>query len=58
LSDEAWNSLKLPLHHLSMNDKTGMVSASNIPQFIRSICTQRVILDSDLAKIYGVETVP
>jgi hypothetical protein len=39
-----------------MSDRATMVSTSDISRLIRSIRGQRVILDSDLAKIYGVET--
>jgi hypothetical protein len=39
-----------------MSSQTAIVSPGNITPLIRSIRDQRVILDSDLAKIYGVET--
>ena len=39
-----------------MNNRTEIVPASDIAPLIRSIRDQRVILDSDLAAIYGVET--
>ncbi len=39
-----------------MNDHTEIVPADNISQFIHSIRGQRVILDSDLAELYGVRT--
>jgi hypothetical protein len=39
-----------------MSDQTGIIPAHNIAPLIRSIRDARVILDTDLAKIYGVET--
>jgi hypothetical protein len=38
-----------------MNNRTEFVPASDIAPLIRSIRDQRVILDSDLAAIYGVK---
>jgi len=43
-------------HPYYMSDKVKMVSAGDISRLIRHIRDRRVILDSDLAKIYGVET--
>jgi len=39
-----------------MNDQTEIIPAQNIAPFIRVIRETRVILDTDLAKIYAVET--
>jgi hypothetical protein len=39
-----------------MSSQTAIVSAYNIAPLIRSIRGMRVILDTDLAKLYGVET--
>src|ERR1019366_6719470 len=39
-----------------MINQTIVVSPSNITQLIRSIRDQRVILDTDLAALYGVPT--
>jgi hypothetical protein len=39
-----------------MNHQTQIVPACNITPLIRSIRDTRVILDTDLAKIYDVET--
>src|SRR6266403_1246609 len=39
-----------------MNNKTEIIPAQNIAPLIRLIRDVRVILDTDLAKIYGVET--
>lgn len=39
-----------------MSDRAVMVPASDISRLIRQIRDQRVILDSDLAAVYGVET--
>ena len=39
-----------------MNSQTAVVSPGNITQLIRSIRGQRVILDNDLAALYGVPT--
>lgn len=39
-----------------MNNPTEIVPAQNITPLIRSIRDVRVILDTDLAKLYGVET--
>jgi hypothetical protein len=39
-----------------MSSQAGRSCVPNIPQVIRSLRSQRVILDSDLAVIYGVET--
>lgn len=39
-----------------MNNKPEIVPATDIAPLIRSIRNQRVLLDSDLAAIYGVET--
>ena len=41
---------------LPMSDQAEITPAHNIATSIRSICDARVILDTDLAKIYGVET--
>jgi hypothetical protein len=40
-------------HHFN---KTEIIPAENISRLIHSIRDQRVILDSDLAKLYGVQT--
>ena len=39
-----------------MSDQAEITPAYNIATLIRSIRDVRVILDTDLAKIYGVET--
>lgn len=39
-----------------MNSKVEMVTAGDITRLIRSIRDQRVILDNDLAAVYGVPT--
>ena len=39
-----------------MNNKVEMASAGDITRLIRSIRDQRVILDNDLATVYGVPT--
>jgi hypothetical protein len=39
-----------------MNDKTEIIPSQDITPLIRSIRDQRVILDSDLAPLYGVQT--
>ncbi len=39
-----------------MSAQTQIVLASDVAQLIRLIRNQRVILDSDLAAIYGVQT--
>ncbi len=39
-----------------MSDQTEIIPARNIASFIHSLRDSRVILDTDLAKIYGVET--
>ena len=41
---------------LVMNRETKIIPASDITPFIHSIRNQRVILDSDLAKLYRVRT--
>jgi hypothetical protein len=41
---------------LAMSDQTDIIPSRNIAPLIRSIRDARVILDTDLAKIYGVET--
>jgi hypothetical protein len=39
-----------------MSDQIDIIPAHNIAPLIRSIRDARMILDTDLAKIYGVET--
>jgi hypothetical protein len=39
-----------------MNDKTEIAPSHDIASFIHVVRGQRMILDEDLAKIYGVET--
>ena len=39
-----------------MKRKTALITADNIESFIRTIRGQKVILDADLARLYGVET--
>jgi ORF6N domain len=47
-------------HHLHrsppVNDRTEIMPADNISRLIHSIRDQRIILDSDLAKLYGIQT--
>ena len=45
----------VPVCHL-MTEQTSITPAPDIPRLIRCIREQRVILDADLARIYGVET--
>src|SRR5712691_745693 len=42
--------------HTAMNTKTQLLAAHDIGPLIQSIRGQRVILDSDLSSIYGVQT--
>jgi hypothetical protein len=52
-----WSGLQKPPAALStMNSKVEMVSAGDITHLIRFIRDQRVILDNDLAAVYGVPT--
>ena len=39
-----------------MSEQTEIIPAQNIAPLIRVICEQRVILDTDLARLYGVPT--
>jgi len=39
-----------------MSDQTEIIQGSEIARFIHSLRNQRIILDSDLARIYGVQT--
>lgn len=39
-----------------MKDSKDLVPVENIEPFIRTIRGQKVILDADLARLYGVET--